>query len=416
MKKLYFIIPCIILFACTNHSQDVISNVIDVEGSINNAKIVECSSHFNRIDYVPLETTSQSLIGTIRKVEILDSTIFVMDNSESIVTFSKDGRYISRLNRKGNGPQEYSNISDFYVDIDDRSVVILDSSGDIVKYDLNNNFLSRSKPYSSSTQFLNYDRFFRISDSSAIISAIQFNMSDLTSTPILHRKLLSYTLSDTTVVEIDGFSDKEAIEVQSKGGKTASVNISIKSFYISQFGNVLSYIKLGSDTISKIVDGVISDDYYVINYGKYKKVNTENRSDSDNTYISLNGQFIEDKSSIFFNFNLRSLAPEPFERVSTKRDGTKSVNKITTAYAIYNKKSGKLQFLNQPIREYLGLKDNIKNGVPFWPRYYSDGKYISYINALDLILFSEKNGVNKELANIIDKIDEESNPILILAI
>ncbi len=416
MKKFYFIIPCIILFSCTNHSQDIISNIIDVEGSINSAKIVECSDHFKQIDYVPLETTSQSLIGTIRKVEVLDSTIFVMDNSGSIVSFSKDGRYISRLNRKGNGPQEYSNISDFYIDVDDRSVVILDSSGDVFKYDFNNNFLSRSKPCGSSAQFLNYDRFFRLSDSSAIISAIQFNMSDLTSSPILHTKLLSYTFSDTTVVEIDGFFDREAIEVQSKGGKTASVNISIKSFYISQFGNVISYIKLGSDTISKIVDGVISDDYYVINYGKYKKVNTENSIGSDNAYISLNGQFIENKSSIFFSFNLRSLAPEPFERVSTKRDGTKSVNKITTTYAIFNKKSGKLQFLNQPIREYLGLKDNIKNGVPFWPRYYSNGKYISYINALDLIMFSEKNGVNKELANIIDKIDEESNPVLILAI
>ncbi len=416
MKKLYFIIPCIIFFSFScNSNIEVNSNIIDIEGSLNNTKIVECSDHFKRVEYVPLETNSQSLIGSIRKIEIMDNTIFVMDNSGSIVTFNRDGKFINRLNRKGNGPQEYNNISDFYVDGVDKSLVILDNSGDIVKYDWNNNFLSRYKTYSKSTQFLSYDRFFRITDSSAIISAIQFNISDLSSTPILHRKLLRYILSDTSVVEIDGFSDREAIEVQSKGGKSASINISIKSFYISQFENVLSYIKLGSDTINKIVDGKISDDYYVIDYGRYKKNNAIESGDVDNNFISLNGQFIEDEKSIFLSFNLRSLASEPFERVSTKRDGSQSLNKITTAYAVYDKRKGKLQFLNQPIKEYLGMKDNINNGVPFWPRFYSNGQYISYISALDLIIFSEKNSLNNELSSLIEKVDEESNPFLIIA-
>ena len=91
---------------------------------------------------MPLETTAESIIGNIDKLEIVHDTIYVLDDDQDIIfLFSKEGKYITRIADIGRGPEEYLYIDDFHIDGD----IIYVIAGGIQKvfcYNLQGEFLS----------------------------------------------------------------------------------------------------------------------------------------------------------------------------------------------------------------------------------------------------------------------------------
>jgi hypothetical protein len=73
---------------------------------------------FDTISIVPLETTEQSIIGVVTKIKILNDTIFVLDNmkAKSLTMFTMKGKFIRKIGNIGNGPGEYVEPTDFFVD------------------------------------------------------------------------------------------------------------------------------------------------------------------------------------------------------------------------------------------------------------------------------------------------------------
>jgi len=79
------------------------------------------------INYVPLETTSDALIGSVDKIEMKDSLWYILDKKSNVIwCYSTEGKYIFKIDKKGQGPGEYIKIFDF--DIDDKTgeIIILD--------------------------------------------------------------------------------------------------------------------------------------------------------------------------------------------------------------------------------------------------------------------------------------------------
>ena len=61
------------------------------------------------IEYVPLETTGEVLLGMLSTIQyISDNYIIINDRSEGIFIFNRQGKVISHINRRGNGPEEYT--------------------------------------------------------------------------------------------------------------------------------------------------------------------------------------------------------------------------------------------------------------------------------------------------------------------
>jgi len=134
--------------------------------------------------------------------------------------------------------------------------------------------------------------------------------------------------------------------------------------------------------------------------------------------ISL-GTIIECDDYIFMGFNFRKLAPEPFTTEGTTITSANTVTRMgggtnTTVNAVYDKKSGKLSLLNQPIPQKLGLKNNINNGAPFWPRSITKNQeLVSWHNALDLVLLAEEGKIDQ---SIVANLKEDDNPVVVIAI
>ncbi|GAB1359497.1 hypothetical protein MASR1M31_12810 [Porphyromonadaceae bacterium] len=91
----------------------------------------------NHVDVISLETTAESLLGTINKIVEFDKDYYVLSNDRWICRFDLEGRFISKLNRLGNGPGEYSYIGDFDVyDVNGRKELWLCDFKSIMRYDV----------------------------------------------------------------------------------------------------------------------------------------------------------------------------------------------------------------------------------------------------------------------------------------
>ena len=181
--------------------------------------------------------------------------------------------------------------------------------------------------------------------------------------------------------------------------------------------DICIYIR-GIDTVFSVnyENNYSKSDRYVVKTGKYHFSKEMDIKDSSIDPITLNAisleRLLEFETYLFLEFDFRGLAPESFENERGSRRLISS-NYNTTVYAVYNKTTGELSILNQPSPGTLGLKNDIDNGVIFWPKTVSDSyKPVSWYNASDLILLAEEEKIDR---NIIGNLKENDNPVIVIA-
>ena len=128
---------CIILFIClsqTGYSQIIPwRNLLNRQQTqqqiptieVNPSRIsygnVRLSDIIESIEYIPLETTDESLVGGVgfspRSFDISDNYIVVSCRMQTqVFLFSRDGRFIRRIGRQGQGPGEYTGVFGVFID------------------------------------------------------------------------------------------------------------------------------------------------------------------------------------------------------------------------------------------------------------------------------------------------------------
>ncbi|MCE7992120.1 MAG: 6-bladed beta-propeller [Roseivirga sp.] len=93
--------------------------------------------------------TDSLLIGKISKLLVADSKIFIADKSrDRVFVFDMEGDMLFHINRFGNGPEEYANMKDVGVNLDEGVIEILDgASRKVVQYDIYSGKFVGSKSY-----------------------------------------------------------------------------------------------------------------------------------------------------------------------------------------------------------------------------------------------------------------------------
>lgn len=111
-----FLFLVILLLSCskkttiTDSSQKIFDIRIDVD------KISDSYNISPDVDIVPLETNENCLIGGVFKIIYTNQTYYILDKlSNQILLFDNKGKFVSKLNRSGPGPQEYVRIDEFTV-------------------------------------------------------------------------------------------------------------------------------------------------------------------------------------------------------------------------------------------------------------------------------------------------------------
>lgn len=103
---------------------------------------VSLSDLFKRVELVPLATTEETLFVQADKIEILHDTIFLFDRAScALHIFAPDGDPIRSIRKIGRGPGEYTMVSDFTIDPEQRTALLLDPTGRLLEYGFDGTFL-----------------------------------------------------------------------------------------------------------------------------------------------------------------------------------------------------------------------------------------------------------------------------------
>lgn len=136
-RILYFCL--VFLIACNNDNKNSVSYYVDVQ------KTDSITGLFENWYAIPLATNDSALITDIDKIEVNDNFFFILDRlAATIFQFDKKGHFISKIERQGEGPEEYLEISDFKW-FDDCIYVLSSVNHTIYKYDMTGSFIKSYK-------------------------------------------------------------------------------------------------------------------------------------------------------------------------------------------------------------------------------------------------------------------------------
>lgn len=145
MKYLFYILLLFLIYSCENGTitnEDIIS--IDV----NKAKTINLSDIIKDYYYIKLESPENIRIGEIFKIKVIKNKIYILDIQKAVTLFVFDinGKFLFQINKRGKGPGEFANPSDFLIDTISNNILIADSGQrKIIFYDSTGNYIQEIK-------------------------------------------------------------------------------------------------------------------------------------------------------------------------------------------------------------------------------------------------------------------------------
>jgi len=198
MKTKYylFILIALCLFSCGGKShQSNKLETISINGNIRQA--LNFSSFVDTIEFIPLETNDENLIGDVERIIYRNGKYYIRTTQGmlhgKLSVFDKTGKYLWGLNRIGNGPGEYPELKEFA--ITENGNITASSYRKIINYDSTGVFLSENKTdflgfefvYTGNNNYFFLNRYtieygnklFSVMDNRGIIKKRLFKMSKL---------------------------------------------------------------------------------------------------------------------------------------------------------------------------------------------------------------------------------------------
>lgn len=157
---LLILLACYFLAGCLDNSKDKVSNeIITVKPNLKeNPKNIHDIGLIRDVEVISLDC-DEVIIGPIDKVIKFGSMIYILDKSQnnSIYIFDVKGNYINSISKHGNGPDEYIQLTDIFIDSMDSSLNIVSRVDEkIFKYDSRGEelkgIIKTDKPFTSITK------------------------------------------------------------------------------------------------------------------------------------------------------------------------------------------------------------------------------------------------------------------------
>lgn len=128
--KNYLVIAFVCLFfACTKQKSDTLDPSI-LQVDLDEIPRIQ-KSELEIMDFIPMETTSENLMGTDLRIRSSNDYYFVFDEAvqDCVHQFLRNGKYLGRRAIVGEGPNTINRLVDFFVSADG-TLEVLNSNGD----------------------------------------------------------------------------------------------------------------------------------------------------------------------------------------------------------------------------------------------------------------------------------------------
>jgi hypothetical protein len=119
--------------------------------------------YFSSIELIPLETSPDVLIAGITKIINYQDKWYMLDKPQSILfVFDQTGKFLFKIDKKGQGAGEYLFISDFNINPITGNLEVLEPFGRLNRYDLSGNPID--------TKLIKYGGFYAVHQFAALDS------------------------------------------------------------------------------------------------------------------------------------------------------------------------------------------------------------------------------------------------------
>ena len=117
----------ILLVGCNEQSSNQQCKQVDLSDNWQSSEEVLLSTIAEDIEYIPLETSPDCLIGNHRALEVtpVGEYLIVHEHNKVMRIFSREGKYLCDVGVLGKGPDEYQHSNSFYVDETSKQIYIL---------------------------------------------------------------------------------------------------------------------------------------------------------------------------------------------------------------------------------------------------------------------------------------------------
>jgi len=96
-----------------------------IEVDVDKISKTKASDLFSHVEFIPLETSDENLMGNIEKITVYEDKYFILDEfRRSVLIYSADGIFLDRIFRVGLGPFEYDKISGLSIDFNNKWLIL----------------------------------------------------------------------------------------------------------------------------------------------------------------------------------------------------------------------------------------------------------------------------------------------------
>lgn len=379
MKNINLVIILFLLIGCKKNEQPI-NNFITVDITANYPKKEMILQDFMDVEYIPLETTDeficQGFIQAIGKDMIIAKN---RSNDGNIYIYNREGKALRKINRKGQGGEEYTNILKIVLDEDNNEIFVNDMyAKKILVYDLEGNF-RRSLPHKGDFLFFEMFNF----DRENLICHDAFNDNNSLAFHTGHSFMLVSKQDGSITKEIQiPFKEKKSIVMRTKDETTGMTYAYLPSCVypiIPYFNNYL-LMELSADTLY-----TYSQDHTM-------------------------------KPAIVRVPSVQSMMPEVFLLPSVLTDRYYFMGTVKKEYGfpgidlVYDKKEKTIFKYTVYNNDYSSKEEVYMKSLPGNEEIAS----ILYLEAPKLVEDHERGRLKGRLKEIAASLDEESNPVIML--
>ena len=185
MKIFLLLMPLLLGCSSNNRTGEMgrtpVINLSDKVAEVSSLPLSEATA---KVDVIPLQSTEKSILGRILKVQVTNDYIWVnhiIDSHGHLYRFSRSGKYLNKIGKLGQGPEEFTRMSDFIIDEEHQEVYIITTVSGIKVCDFEGNYkrdatkqkLFMDEAFSAkSSQFILYRQSFFLSQNLCVIKPI----------------------------------------------------------------------------------------------------------------------------------------------------------------------------------------------------------------------------------------------------
>ena len=425
LPKILILLSLCLLAGCRRAGNDNTTDiaVIDVINNIGKYQEVYVSEMVSELEYIPLETHENCLIGGVLGMIVTPSYIFVhgaegggggmiVPGRSHLYAFGRDGRFIRAIGRVGQGPGEYQNMNGFFID-DKNQLVYIETFRTLLEYSYDGVFRrSITKPLTLNE--ISIDNIMFVRDNLFVGHCTNYRGNEP----------YTFLLFDDSGRVIKSFDNH--VKFNRTGTGASSADNAMLPFRVS----ASTYVKeVANDTLFRLNEQDEIIPQFVFDLGKYtisqhKRERTIGPQMDRSDYLiipSIRFPMIGTPNYIFFSIFGFSSVGIPLPK-GYREDLV--AYELLGVYDIVNKTTRLLE--KDPVTERIGLINDLDGGSPFRPRYYtSDNELVSVLQAYEMkeVLtekyFSGRTIKNpqshQKLKELLKELDWEDNPVIVIA-